>query len=57
MFFIACFLQPTVALDTITGAATRRPIRRKPAGATPRPYPATAGSRDRFRCFAICIDR
>jgi hypothetical protein len=34
VFFIAYSLQPTVAVDTITGAATRRSIKRKPAGTT-----------------------
>ena len=35
MFFMAYSLQPTVAVDTHYGAATRRSIKRRPAGATP----------------------
>ena len=32
MFFMAYSLQPTVAVDTNTGAATRRSIKRKAGG-------------------------
>jgi hypothetical protein len=58
MFFMAYSLQPTVAVDTnyLSGNAPldqekgRRALRR-------RPCPATAGSRGRFRCFALRIHR
>jgi hypothetical protein len=58
MFFMAYSLQPTVAVDTnywsgnapLDQETGRRALRR-------RPRPATAGSRGRFRCFALRIDR
>ncbi len=58
MFFMAYSLQPTVAVDTNTGAATRRSIKRKAGGR----YAADLvlqlpGSRGRFRCFVLRIHR
>jgi len=58
MFFMAYSLQPIMAVDTNywSGNAPlyqekgRRALRR-------RPCPATAGSRGRFRCFALRINR
>lgn len=56
MFLMAYSLQPTVAVDNdywsdnapFDQEKDRRALRR-------RPYPATAGSRARFRCFSLCI--
>jgi hypothetical protein len=54
MFFMAYSLQPTVAVDTnywsgnapLDQEKGRRALRRRPCS-------ATAGSRGRFRCFAL----
>jgi hypothetical protein len=58
MSFMAYSLQPTVVLDIgywsgstpLVQEKGRRALRR-------RPHPATAGSRGRFRCFALRIHR
>jgi hypothetical protein len=58
MSFMAYSLQPTLAVDIgywsgsapLVSREGRRALRR-------RPHPATAGSRGRFRCFALRIHR
>jgi hypothetical protein len=57
MFFMAYSPQPTVAVDTNTGAATQGSIRRKVGGRYAADLVLQLRARGRFRCFSLCIHR